>query len=200
MHTALAGFSLGLSLIVAIGAQNAFVLRQGLYRQHVFWVCLICALSDALLISIGVFGLSLVIKLIPSIEWIMRYIGCVFLFCYGARSFWQSFKTTNVLSIDGVEQQPLKTAIIICLALTWLNPHVYLDTVLLLGSIANQYPGKQGYFALGAICGSFCFFFTLGYGARLLRPIFARPIAWKVLDFLIGIVMWLIAISLIYPT
>lgn len=198
MHTALTGFSLGLSLIVAIGAQNAFVLRQGLYRQHVFWVCLICALSDALLISLGVFGLSLVIKVIPSIEWVMRYVGCVFLLCYGARSFWYSFKALNALSVEGATQQPLKTVIIICLALTWLNPHVYLDTVLLLGSIANQYPGEQEYFALGAISGSFCFFFALGYGARFLRPIFARPIAWKVLDFLIGIVMWLIAIRLIY--
>lgn len=199
MHTVLAGFGLGLSLIVAIGAQNAFVLRQGLYKQHVFWVCLVCALSDAILISVGVFGLSLVIKIIPSIEWIMRYIGCVFLFCYGARSFWQAFKATDSMTVQGIDKQSLKTALAICLALTWLNPHVYLDTVLLLGSIANQYPGAEGYFALGAITSSFCFFFSLGYGARLLAPLFAKPIAWRVLDFLIGIVMWLIAISLIYP-
>lgn len=198
MHTVLAGFSLSLSLIVAIGAQNAFILRQGLQRQHVLWICLICAFSDAILISIGVFGLSLVIKVLPSIEWIMRYIGCLFLFCYGARSFWQSYLGTSVLSTNEDSQQSLKTTILICLALTWLNPHVYLDTVLLMGSIANQYTGKQGYFALGAISASFCFFFALGYGARLLKPLFAKPISWRILDFLIGIVMWLIAFSLIY--
>lgn len=200
MHTALAGFSLGLSLIVAIGAQNAFILRQGLQRQYVLWVCLICAFSDALLISIGVFGLSLVVKVIPAIEWLMRYIGCVFLFCYGVRSFWQSLRGTSALHVNGANQQSLKTTILICLALTWLNPHVYLDTVLLMGSIANQYPGKQGYFALGAITASFCFFFALGYGARLLKPIFSKSISWRILDFFIAIIMWLIAISLVYKS
>lgn len=197
MHAALSGFGLGLSFIVAIGAQNAFVLRQGLYRQHVFWVCLVCALSDAILILIGVFGLSFVIKVIPSIEWVMRYVGSAFLFCYGLKSFWQAFKSNHALQVSGGVKQSLKTVLVICLALTWLNPHVYLDTVLLLGSIASQYPNQQVYFAVGAILASFCFFFSLGYGSAFLRPIFAKPLSWKILDILIGVVMWLIAISLL---
>lgn len=198
MHALLAGFGLGLSLIVAIGAQNAFVLKQGLYRQHVFWVCLVCALSDIILISTGVFGLSLVIDIIPSIEWIARYVGCAFLFCYGAKSFWNAFFSNDSLRVEGIQQQSLSKTIMICLALTWLNPHVYLDTFFLLGSIANQYPGEHGYFALGAIIASFSFFFSFGYGARLLQPLFVKPIAWRILDFMIGVVMWLIAFSLIY--
>lgn len=193
----IAGFSLGLSLIVAIGAQNAFILRQGLYRQHVFWVCLVCAVSDAILISLGVFGLSFVIDFIPSLEWIVRYIGFAFLFCYGAMSFWRALTNNNALKVSEENIRSLKSTIIICLALTWLNPHVYLDTVLLLGSIANQYPDKHGYFAIGAICASFIFFFALGYGARLLKPLFAKPLSWQILDALIGVVMWCIAIRLI---
>lgn len=193
----IAGFSLGLSLIVAIGAQNAFILRQGLHRQHVFWVCLVCAVSDAILISLGVFGLSFVIQVIPSFEWVMRYVGCAFLFCYGAMSFWRAFTQSDALKVSEEGNRSLRSTLIVCLALTWLNPHVYLDTVLLLGSIANQYVGQQGYFALGAICASFLFFFSLGYGARLLKPLFAKPISWRILDGLIGIVMWFIAIKLI---
>lgn len=193
----IAGFSLGLSLIVAIGAQNAFILRQGLYRQHVFWVCLVCAVSDAILISIGVFGLSFVIDLIPSLEWIVRYIGFAFLFCYGAMSFWRAFTNHDALKVPEQNSRSFNATIAICLALTWLNPHVYLDTVLLLGSVANQYPDEHVFFAIGAICASFIFFFALGYGARLLKPLFAKPSSWQVLDGLIGIVMWFIAIKLI---
>lgn len=197
MYAALAGFSLGLSLIVAIGAQNAFILKQGLYRQHVFWVALICSLSDIILICIGVFGLSLVIDIIPSVERIARYIGFAFLFCYGCLSFWRAFTHNDALYIQSSQSPSLKKTILICLALTWLNPHVYLDTVLLLGSIANQYPNQHGYFALGACIASFLFFFSLGYGATFLRPLFAKPKAWKILEILIGIVMWIIAIKLI---
>lgn len=198
MYAVLAGFTLGLSLIVAIGAQNAFVLKQGLCRQHVFWVALICSLSDMLLICLGVFGLSFVIDFIPSIEKVARYIGFVFLFCYGAMSFWRAYKHNDALHIQGKHSESsLQKTIVICLALTWLNPHVYLDTVLLLGSIANQYPNQQGCFALGASIASILFFFCLGYGAVFLRPLFAKPQAWKVLEVLIGCVMWGIAIKLI---
>ncbi|AWM81358.1 amino acid transporter [Gammaproteobacteria bacterium ESL0073] len=197
MYAMLAGFSLGLSLIVAIGAQNAFILRQGLYRQHVFWVCLVCAVSDAILISIGVFGLSFVIKFIPSLEWVVRYIGFAFLFCYGAISFWRAFTNHNALKVSEQSGRSLKSTVLICLALTWLNPHVYLDTVLLLGSIANQYSDGHGYFAIGAIGASFVFFFALGYGARLLKPLFTKPMSWRILDGLIGAVMWFIAVKLI---
>lgn len=193
----LTGYGLGLSLIVAIGAQNAFVLKQGLMRQHVFWVCLVCAVSDAILIFIGIYGLSLVAKIIPNIGIIMRYIGAVFLFCYGLRSFWLVYSSNNSLIISGNNTQPLKVAILTCIMFTWLNPHVYLDTVFLVGTIAANYPDQRLYFGMGAVLASFSFFFSLGYGASLLRPIFAKPLAWKILDFLIGVIMWLIAINLL---
>lgn len=193
----LAGFTLCLSLIVAIGAQNAFILKQGLYRQHVLWVVLVCSFSDIILICFGVFGLSLVTDIIPSVERVARYIGFIFLLCYGAMSFWRAFKQKSALYIQDNQAQSLKKTISICLALTWLNPHVYLDTVLLLGSIATQYPNQHGYFALGACAASIVFFFCLGYGAAFLRPLFAKPKAWQILEVLIGVVMWVIAIKLI---
>lgn len=191
------GYGLGLSLIVAIGAQNAFVLKQGLMRQHVFWVCLICAVSDAILIFLGVYGLSLVVEIIPSLGLVMRYVGAAFLFVYGAKSFWQAYRSNNALLITENGGQSLKMAIITCLMFTWFNPHVYLDTVFLIGTIASNYPADRLYFGLGATFASFSFFFSLGYGAALLRPLFAKPIAWKVLDVGIGFVMWLITIKLL---
>ena len=145
----LAGLGTGLSLIVAIGAQNAFVLKQGLLRQHVFWVCLFCAVSDAVLIAAGAAP--------PSLAATLATIA----------------------------------------ALTWLNPHVWLDTVVLLGAVSSTWPDRLS-FALGAMSGSFLFFFALGYGARLLAPVFARPLAWRVLDGLVALVMWSIAAALIF--
>ena len=186
------GFALGLTLILAIGAQNAFVLRQGLRLQHVFWVCLTCALSDAVLIAAGVAGFGALATAVPWFETLMRYGGAAFLIWYGfqnARSAWQG---GHALAADGAAQTSLRRTILTLLALTWLNPHVWLDTVVLLGAISAQWPNRA-MFAFGAVSGSFLFFFALGYGARLLAPFFARPRAWQVLDVMVGAVMWVIA-------
>lgn len=194
----LTGLGIGLSLIVAIGAQNAFVLRQGLRGSHVFAVVLTCALSDAILIVVGVTSFARIAAWLPMIEPVMRYGGAAFLIWYGARSLRAAFTSSQALWIDGAApQEPLRPVLLTALALTWLNPHVYLDTVVLLGTISTQYPGQQAAFAAGAVSGSFLFFFTLGYGASRLRPLFAQPKAWRVLECAIALVMWTIAATLI---
>lgn len=197
MTSVLPGFLLSLSLILAIGAQNAFVLRQGLLGRHVFAVCLVCGLSDAVLISVGVFGLGRISEMLPAIVPVMRWGGAAFLFVYGLRSFWTALRTTEALDPGGATPVSLARTLMVCLALTWLNPHVYLDTVMLIGSVATQYPDRVA-FAAGAVLASMGFFFALGYGARLLRPVFARPRAWTVLEVWIGVVMWMIAASLVF--
>ena len=191
-----AGLALGLSLIVAIGAQNAFVLRQGLRQEHVFWVCLTCALSDAILIVAGVSGFGVLAEQAPWFATAMRFGGAAFLLFYGARSFLSAWKGGERLEAGADKTAPLHTVLLTCLALTWLNPHVYLDTVVLLGSISAQYLSAPA-FAFGAVTASFGFFFGLGYGARMLAPVFARPRAWQILDALIGVVMWAIAAKLV---
>ncbi|MFT4655002.1 MAG: L-lysine exporter family protein LysE/ArgO [Kangiellaceae bacterium] len=193
----LTGFTLGISLILAIGAQNAFILKQGLKQQHVFIVCLICALSDAILISAGVAGFGAIVKQFPLIEQISRYAGGAFLFVYALLSFKSAVTAKHVMTAQGKDVGSAATAVITCLAFTWLNPHVYLDTVILLGSISTQYEGQQVSFVTGAVLGSFVFFFSLGYGAKLLIPIFQKPNAWKVLEFIIGAVMLALALSLV---
>ncbi|CAM5776824.1 amino acid transporter [Labrys miyagiensis] len=192
----LSGFLLGLSMIVAIGAQNAFVLRQGLRREHVFAVCLACALSDAVLITAGISGFGLVGVAVPWIEPVMRYGGALFLAAYGLRSFRAAFFSQGGLSPSEAVGQDLARTLATCLAFTWLNPHVYLDTVVLLGSISTQYGPDKAAFGAGAGTASFLFFFALGYGARLLRPVFARPGSWRVLDVLIGMTMCGLALKL----
>jgi len=189
-----AGFGLGLSLIMAIGAQNAFVLRQGVLRAHVLPVVLACALSDAVLIGLGVAGFGALAQAVPWLEGAMRYGGAAFLLAYGARAFLAAWRGGAGLQA-GQAAGSLGGALATCLALTWLNPHVYLDTVVLLGSVSAQYPPLP--FAIGAICASFVFFFSLGYGAGLLAPVFARPNAWRVLDSCVGLIMWAIALLLI---
>ncbi|MBO3759435.1 LysE/ArgO family amino acid transporter [Ciceribacter sp. L1K22] len=191
------GFSMGLTLIVAIGAQNAFVLKQGLRREHVFAVFLTCALSDAILITLGVTSLGVVTAVLPWLEPAMRYGGAAFLIWYGARSLISAFTGKAALTADGAAVPSLKATLITCLALTWLNPHVWLDTVVLLGSISTQFPGERMAFALGATAASFAFFFALAYGARFLAPLFARPAAWRVLEGVIALVMWGIAAKLV---
>ncbi|MGH1426638.1 MAG: LysE/ArgO family amino acid transporter [Arenicella sp.] len=198
LSIALQGFVFGLSLIVAIGAQNAFVLKQGLKGNHVFLVCLFCAASDAILIAIGVYGLHIVQQYVPEVSLYAKYVGAVFLFFYGLRSFISAFQKQDVLKPDERSTQPLWPTILVCAALTWLNPHVYLDTVVLLGSIATQYSHGTVYFASGAILASFVFFFSLGFGATRLRPLFRQPLTWKILDVAIGLVMWSIAYSLVF--
>jgi L-lysine exporter family protein LysE/ArgO len=192
-----AGFLLGLSLIVAIGAQNAFVLRQGLRREHVLPLVLTCAVSDAVLIALGVGGFATVLSHIEWLDPLMRYAGAAFLLVYAARSLRSALTGGNIMETKGQATSSLRTALLTCLALTWLNPHVYLDTVVLLGSISTRYAGRETAFALGAMVASFIFFFSLGYGARLLAPLFARPLAWRILDGLIALVMASIGMSLL---
>ena len=196
MNGFFAGFSLSLSLILAIGSQNAFVLRQGLKKEYIFIVCLICAASDAILISLGVSSFSMIISKASWIEPFARYAGALFLFVYGAMSFWSSYNSNESLLPSEKTGTSLSVIIATTLAFTWLNPHVYLDTVVLMGSISTQYAGQNLEFTLGAVLASFLFFFSLGYGARVLTPIFNNPKAWKILDFLIGCIMWAIAFSL----
>lgn len=197
MPAFLSGLSVGLSLIVAIGAQNAFVLKQGLTREHIFWVCLVCALSDALLIALGVAGFAKVVQRYPLVVTLASYFGAVFLFIYGLKSFYAAFTNNIGLTPSNINQHGLKPVLATCLAFTWLNPHVYLDTVVLMGSISVQFADKAAVFALGAMAASWLFFFSLGYGARLLLPLFRKPMAWRVLDAIIGVVMWVIGWSLL---
>jgi L-lysine exporter family protein LysE/ArgO len=196
MQAGLAGFALGFSLILAIGAQNAFVLRQGLRRAHVLAVVLVCALSDAVLIAAGVAGFGTLAEMVPGVERVMRYGGAAFLLVYGARSFHAAWCGGAVLEA-GEGAGSRARAVLTCLALTWLNPHVYLDTVVLLGSISAQYDDRLA-FGAGAVTASVTFFFALGYGARLLAPFFRRPAAWRVLDAGVGVVMWSIATGLLF--
>ena len=196
MTTALAGFSLGLSLILAIGAQNAFVLRQGLMGRHVGAVCLTCAASDAVLIAAGVAGFGWLVEAAPWVEPVFRWGGVAFLAAYGAMAFRSAWRGGSALRAAEGAGAGLGATVATCLALTWLNPHVYLDTVVLLGSVAASQEGSRLAFGAGAVTASFAFFFALGYGARALRPVFARPNAWRALDAGVGIVMWAIAARL----
>ena len=193
MILSLIGF---LVLILAIGAQNAFVLRQGLRCEHVLPVVLTCAISDAILIAAGVAGFGALASAVPWFEPVMRYGGAAFLVWYGARSLLAAWRGGEALEADTHASAPLGQSLLTVLAFTWLNPHVYLDTVVLLGSISANYDNRF-VFGLGAVIASFVFFFTLGFGARLLAPLFARPRAWRILDTLIGLTMWAIALKLL---
>ncbi len=197
MQVILTGFLTGLSLIVAIGSQNAFVLRQGLRRAHVLPVVLICALSDAILITVGVFASASISSAMPMLLPVMRWGGAAFLLVYGAlalRSAWRGGQ--HLTPADGAAQT-LLAALTTCLMLTWFNPHVYLDTVVLLGAISTKFGGVSGLFALGAITGSTVFFFALGFGARFLAPFFANELSWRILDAVIAVIMTTIAVKLI---
>lgn len=197
LTTLLAGLGTGLSLIVAIGAQNAFVLRQGIRREHVGPVALLCALADALLIGAGVLGIGTLVERAPVVLDVVRWGGVAFLLCYAQLALRRAVHPDALRAGASGTGASLRAALATAAALTFLNPHVYLDTVLLLGSIANQH-GDNGrwLFATGAALASFGWFFGLGYGARRLAPLFAKPMAWRVLDGLIAVVMTLIALSL----
>ena len=198
MHAAIAGFTLALSLILAIGAQNAFILKQGLRREYVFPLCLFCAVSDALLISAGVFGFAFITSKIRFFIPLARWAGFLFLFFYGARSFYSAWKSNEALGEGEESRGTLTSALFTCLAFTWFNPHVYLDTVLLVGSIGAQQPlALRPWFVAGASFASLFWFGMLGFGARWLAPWFARPKAWQVLDGLIGLTMWVLALLLV---
>lgn len=198
MNTAfLQGFGTSAALIVAIGAQNAFVLRQGLARSQVLPVVLVCALSDALLISLGVAGLGRWVQEHPALLAVTRWGGAAFLLGYGALAARRAL-SPHALSLQGAAVVDLRAALAACLAFTYLNPHCWLDTVVLLGSIAAQQPeGTRTAFGVGAASASAVWFFALGYGARLLAPLFAKPVAWRMLDAAIALVMGTIAASLI---
>lgn len=186
------GFLLGLSLIIAIGSQNAFVLKQGLKREHVFIICLFCAVSDALLISAGVAGFGAVTARFPQLVQIAKFAGVIFLLVYGLQSLYASVRLSHVLTTEDQAVGSLKKALLLCIGFTWLNPHVYLDTLVLVGMVSTGASSKLT-FAIGAISASFVFFFALGYGARLLRPLFAKPKAWNILDALVGLLMLYLA-------
>lgn len=193
---ALAGFALGGSLIIAIGAQNAFILRMGLIRRHVFVLCLICALSDAVLIALGVAGLGAVVDSQPQLLKFISIGGGLFLMVYSIFAIRRMIYPETMES-RSTGSMSLARAISICLAFTFLNPHVYLDTVVLVGALAAAWQGQQRLvFAAGAIIASFVWFFALGYGARLLAPLFEKQISWQILDALIAIVMAWLGISI----
>lgn len=193
----LAGFLLGGSLIIAIGAQNAFILRQGLIRNHVFVLCLICALSDAILIAVGVSGMGTIISSSPVLINAVTVGGAIFLGAYAIIAFRRAL-APSALVAGNEKRLGLKAAVATCFAFTFLNPHVYLDTVVLLGSLSASYQGWARFaYGAGAVTASFVWFFSLGYGARLLAPFFARPAAWRILDTIIGVVMSLLAVSLL---
>ena len=198
MNIFLTGLLLGGSLIIAIGSQNAYVLKQGLLKSHVFLICLICALSDALLIALGTSGVGAIIEQHPSwLKWV-TWFGAAYLIIFALMSFRAAFNGETLQAASTGSNQNTQTVITTVLALTFLNPHVYLDTVLLIGSIASPYTGNDRLvFTLGAVTASFIWFFGLGYGARFLSPLFAKPMAWKVLNVVIGVVMLWIAYRLI---
>jgi L-lysine exporter family protein LysE/ArgO len=197
LTAALAGLGFGLSLIVAIGAQNAYVLRQGLRKEHVFVIVAICALSDALLIAVGVAGLGAIIQQLEWLLLLIEVVGGVFLCTYGVMAAKRAWKPEVLNTDTGGKAVSLKVAAGTALALTYLNPHVYLDTVLLLGSVAGTYEANRWWFATGAMLGSVIWFSILGFGARLLAPVFTKPTAWRVLDAIIAVVMFTLGMSLL---
>lgn len=197
MSTALfAGFALSLSLILAIGAQNAFVLRQGLRRAHVGAVVAVCCLSEAVLIFTGVAGFGAIATRAPWAIEAMRWGGAAFLVVYGLRSLRAAWSGTEALEAGGGAEQSLKAAVATALVLTWANPHVYLDTVGLIGAVAATYGEGRWAFGAGALSASVLFFVVLGYGARMLAPVFARPVAWRALDAVVGMTMLALAVKL----
>ncbi len=187
------GFATSLALIVAIGSQNAFVLRQGILRQHVAALVLFCALSDALLIVAGVAGLGALVQSSPVFLEVTRIGGALFLAAYGVLAARRAFGAEALQAADGAALS-LGAALASCFAFTFLNPHVYLDTVVLLGSIASQHGEARWVFGAGAAWGSLVWFSVLGFGARLLQPVFARPLAWRMLDALIALTMGALAL------
>jgi L-lysine exporter family protein LysE/ArgO len=194
----LTGFILGLSLILAIGAQNSFVLRQGLMGSHVFTVALFCSLSDALLIFIGVAGISIFfndyINLVS--DWLF-IISAVWLLGYGLLRIKDAIKGNSVLTVEGTLDGGITSTLSFLVVITFANPHVYLDTIVLIGSISQQFPGNTKLaYTIGASLASFIFFFSLAYGAKFLSPIMQKPIAWRILDSFVAFVMFSLAIKM----
>ncbi|WP_103258864.1 LysE/ArgO family amino acid transporter [Tabrizicola aquatica] len=198
LEAALNGYFVAVSLILAIGAQNAFVLRQGLRREHVAAVVAVCAISDAILIGAGVAGFGTISARLPWFGEAMRWLGVAFLLVYGALRFRAAARGGAALRPSDTGSAPLGKVLATCLVLTWANPHVYLDTVVLIGSISAQYAPYQVAFGVAAAFGSLSFFTALGFGARLLAPVFAKASAWVWLELGVGLVMWAIAAGLAF--
>jgi L-lysine exporter family protein LysE/ArgO len=191
------GFALGATLIIAIGAQNAFVLRQGLRREHVLLIVAFCALADLVLISAGVAGLARVLANAPGLTLALTVAGTLFLAWYGIRALARAWKASSLHAATGMHRISLRGALAQAAGFTFLNPHVYLDTVLLMGSIGARQPSDMRmWFIGGAAAASGAWFTSLGFGARLLRPVFQTPRAWRVLDTLVGVTMLAVAASL----
>jgi L-lysine exporter family protein LysE/ArgO len=196
----LTGFFLGFSLILAIGAQNSFVLRQGLIGRHVFTVALFCSLSDAILISVGVAGISIFLDNYIDLasDWLFS-ISAIWLTVYGLIRLRDAVKGKSALVIESVSTNGLISTLSTLMILTFANPHVYLDTVVLIGSVSQQFPGNiKVAYVLGASLASFVFFFSLAYGAKFLSPIMQKPLAWRILDSFIALVMFSLAIKMIH--
>ena len=190
------GLGAGLALMIAIGAQNAFVLRQGIRGEHVGLVVLVCMLSDVVLIGAGIFGIGTVIAAVPAVVVVIRLGGAAFLIVYAGLAAKRAFRPGVLTTGDRQGSLSRKAVLVTALTLTWLNPHVYLDTVLLLGTLANQHGELRWWFGAGAAVGSIIWFSALGYGAKLLRPIFAKPGAWRVLDGLIAAIMLFLGVKM----
>ncbi|WP_460774464.1 LysE/ArgO family amino acid transporter [Microbacterium sp. GXF7504] len=215
LTSVLAGFGLGLSLIVAIGAQNLFVLRQGLRREAVVLVATVCAVSDAVLIVVGVSGLGAILQAVPWLVDVARWAGAAFLVVYGLLAAKRAWRPSgDALRVDAADAPApavgdggtavatrRRTAAVVatCLALTWLNPHVYLDTVFLLGSVASTHGDARWLFACGAMAASAVWFFSLALGARFLGRWLSTPRAWRILDAVIAVVMIVLGVSLVLP-
>lgn len=198
LNALFAGFFIGISLIMAIGAQNTFVLKQGLIGSHLFSVAIFCAISDTLLISIGVFGIPFFLNNHPNFE--LRYLfglASFWIFCYGILRLKAVFDSNLILKIRASKKKPLIETLSIVAILTFVNPHVYLDTMILIGSISQQFIGLNKIaFAIGASLSSFVFFFSLAYGAKLIIPIMQTSLSWRILDLIIAIIMFSIALNL----
>ena len=198
LSAVLTGFVLGFSLILAIGAQNSFVLRQGLIGRHVFIVALFCSISDALLISIGVAGISIFLSNYIDLvsDWLFS-ISAIWLLGYGLLRLRDAINGKSVLIAKDSSVNELASTLSFLSVLTFANPHVYLDTVILIGTVSQQFPGNAKLaYVLGASLASFVFFFSLAYGAKFLSPIMQRPIAWRLLDSFIAFVMFILAIKM----
>jgi L-lysine exporter family protein LysE/ArgO len=197
MTAAITGFFTGISLIIAIGAQNAFVIRQGLARNNVLLVVAVCAISDAILIAAGVAGLGVAISGFPWLLEVVRWLGVGYLGWFGVRSIRAAFSTKS-LELAGVSFSGVKGALLAVLGFTFLNPHVYIDTVLLLGSISAQFGDLRWAFGAGAMLGSVLWFALLGWGARSLSPLLRSPKPWRFIDLSIGLIMFTVALFLAF--
>ncbi len=191
------GLASGLALIIAIGAQNAFVIRQGLQRQHVLTVVLLCSFSDALLIAAGTAGLGKAVDSAPEVLEIVRWFGVSYLIFFGFKSLRSAFQH-NALTLEQGAIVSRKNTILTVLALTFLNPHVYLDTVIFLGSIANQFPSEKWLFSAGAMTASFIWFFSIGFGSRMAARFMVKVVFWKILDLAIAAIMFILAAYLTF--